>query len=1329
MENSKMRLFALAALALLAASGMISALSSYGQPCASDADCWSQLKCDVMAGKCTQPAVVCTNMPEAWTPQLSVPGGSNNSSNMTTYISMLENGTWMLTNETSGTGVYQAGWFSNWQLLSLIGVAAAIAIIAIAAMVGHAFNLPEVKAFVDAELMQAVVSVLLVASLIGLVAFLDETTRIAVGSGSLPVLCNANEPCYISAAKQYLDNIYDAANAAAKDSLKKSFDNQGLATTGYSVQFNVWYLAFAGTSWRYNAGWSMEAERGSAVFETLGTLLAGIYAQKYFLDVILFGIAPVFLLLGVLLRTFFFTRKLGGLLLAIAIALFIVYPLTFAFAWYTLNVTVYGDRVLPSSDSSCPAECTATYPVAFYVNSSGGLVQFRTTQEMLEAGISDSNWASGGPGGKYPGLVACRDLSSAFCPSGDPSCVGSLPPNSCDQCPDYCREVPFPSNLPGCNVAQCAPCNAGCKIMRQRVDPGNNQYGCTKSDCDPVTCPKECKLQIPVENKCYNPEGTTGGSPVAANLAATCGGCSGCPSWCMVLYDNGAGRELMNKNEKPCQVPACLPSSQGGSCPDSCMYISSLPSASTNCDDICKDSDGNVCPKYCRVTGTPNALADYDTSGLLAAECTGKYAEACANCKGICETDLTAADNSDYTANCAPFPKKSDSPTNCAACPDYCRFQNYTNYSIYGSNTQLMEGNATTGSEVAPEACSKLALPGFDCEIADCSNSCWSQTYPVLCREYDASSSLSDYCTLCGENLRVNLSYSNSSGGLAYSGLPNYSNSMKCGSPACPVICKQLITVPTSTLSAAHIVQQDCQVGGINTTVTGQTPANCSECIIGNSPAGLCACDPQGSAVEKQPVPDTKANASACGYDMPHNSTPVLLPTDAKGCVGNKSLDPLWCGGCPIGTSRCCSNNTKNWLCNVTDECMTYPPTNGPGCMNSTGQINSVSACNNQAHFNYTTANLTYTVVGCSACTSTFSPGTPCDSETAGCCGPNGACVDGMCKAIGTGTCADYNSSYSWRIAPRLCEMCRPDCRLSDLSGLNDTCTSATLAGAGNFNPCDDSHCPAACKATIPPATICSEYLGAGPGLDAALYPIDGRSSPYDNRSGCKQCPENCRITYSDGTYYTGSCGVPNNNAGAVNIFVDCSIGSCPAACRTVVPAQSGSCGPSLLSDMPGTGCPAMCRRSSEVASQIPSATEAGDGRSGYCPSLYCGPFNAIAHFGLTDQCLLPDPPSVACEGCASCPSDCLYTPPVRTDCSDVCSDQALAGPVDIGPTDFIQDLPGAVGESDVKNAGTLMIPALVLPLFGLVIVVAFIRVLSPILGGDMEIPGLGRII
>jgi hypothetical protein len=76
-----------------------------------------------------------------------------------------------------------------------------------------------------------------------------------------------------------------------------------------------------------------------------------------------------------------------------------------------------------------------------------------------------------------------------------------------------------------------------------------------------------------------------------------------------------------------------------------------------------------------------------------------------------------------------------------------------------------------------------------------------------------------------------------------------------------------------------------------------------------------------------------------------------------------------------------------------------------------------------------------------------------------------------------------------------------------------------------------------------------------------------------------------------------------------------------------------------------------------------------------------------------------------------------------------MCSDQALSGPLSIGPDDYYKKLPGAQGELDAKNVGVLLVPALVLPLFCIVIVISFIRVFSPVLGGDIEIPGLSRII
>jgi hypothetical protein len=258
---------------------------------------------------------------------------------------------------------------------------------------------------------------------------------------------------------------------------------------------------------------------------------------------------------------------------------------------------------------------------------------------------------------------------------------------------------------------------------------------------------------------------------------------------------------------------------------------------------------------------------------------------------------------------------------------------------------------------------------------------------------------------------------------------------------------------------------------------------------------------------------------------------------------------------------------------------------------------------------------------------------------------------------------------------------------------------------------------PSACKVDVgSPANkgyVCSEFLGNGAGNPIDETPIDDRSAPYDDRTNCKQCPENCRING-----YEGDCGVKNNTN---NQFVDCSSINCRQACRVEVavgPTPGATCQPFDQFGQSCDSCPALCRRSADTLSGVAD-----------CPADKCGPYDPIQNIGCTETCQVGDPPARMCENCFNCELDCTYYPAVRTDCSTVCSDEALAGPVNIGPQDFIKKLPGAQGQLDVKNVGTLMVPALVMPLFCLVIVIAFIRVFSPVLGGDMEIPGLGRII
>lgn len=784
-SKSALLLFAFSLLALLPSLSFSAAAScsSYGELCASG--CCAGLECD-SSGKCNQKFGVCDIAPQKWvfTPLSSTeatPGSVKG------VIEQTQEGKGLVAGSCTGTpaacftysasqsecaahgcswnilggqrctgapkacaaysstalcqavsgcswsttGIYQVGWFNNWQTAGIIGVLIAIFIIAIAAIIGHSFNMPGVKAFVDSELMQAVVSVLLIVSMMGLIIFFDTIARLAILEGGVQSTCpDSGEPCYITVARSYLTTYYDLGSKSAEEALVRSVDYQKYANRGLSIQANLWWLGFAGVSFRPSAGLSIEAERAGAVFETISKLLASIYAQKYFIDVVSYGIAPILLLLGILLRTFFFTRKLGGLLLAIALSLFIIYPLTYALAYYTLKIEIYGDR-LTAEESTCPAECKLQPPAAFYAESNAAgeahLVYFQHESDLVNAKVTKSNWDSGDVDGdgaaEFPGLVACKELPNL--PAGEnPS--ASAPSNSCkdaasgEVCPAYCREVPTPDIYPECSSAACSACNPGCKIMRQRLDckPGVCPSDATKQ------CSRSCKTELPVENKCYLDEYTN--NNVQADLSVSCGRCSACPNWCLLRKPdpNNPGQNLLvYGNEPACNVPACKPDYLGGTCPDKCAYVTQIGS-DTNCNTQCSG-----CPLPCRVTAQ-FGLAPYDTEQLLS-YCSNF--PSCSSCPSVCKTEIPPdpLDEAQQPPSCAPYPQNPQPGLQCTSCPEYCRFTDY-GFITDESNT------ARESTTNLPEVCSGSQVK---CQTSDCNlaGGCRASGTPITCRPYDTS--------------------------------------------------------------------------------------------------------------------------------------------------------------------------------------------------------------------------------------------------------------------------------------------------------------------------------------------------------------------------------------------------------------------------------------------------------------------------------------------------------------------------------------------------------------------------------------------------------------
>ena len=253
--------------------------------------------------------------------------------------------------------------------------------------------------------------------------------------------------------------------------------------------------------------------------------------------------------------------------------------------------------------------------------------------------------------------------------------------------------------------------------------------------------------------------------------------------------------------------------------------------------------------------------------------------------------------------------------------------------------------------------------------------------------------------------------------------------------------------------------------------------------------------------------------------------------------------------------------------------------------------------------------------------------------------------------------------------------------------------------------PCFDD-CDAACKvASAPPINSnCSEY--------------DSSSDPSDPAVGvkgnCVQCPLECRWNASSGvtvpTYcsYLGTCD-------ATHCKDECKIAVAPPTdlngdgipdCATPIP-------PATVVPLNGgancENCPVWCRLDQNVPG---------------CENYEC--------FGQTCNAECKTfVPAGPCDNCLNCPTDCTTKPvQIRTDCASECSNGEEG--VNFDPAGFVGTMfgsMGAAGSKDTKMIGIFAIPAIVLPLFNIVMAISLIRVLSPFLGGDVEIPGLAKLI
>ncbi len=515
--------------------------------------------------------------------------------------------------ETTSESPYEL--IKDWKAISISLLILASILVALAYGFGIAFDLPNIKAWANQEMSQIIVNAILIVSLMGMLAFADTIMRgVVVDSGLEIEECSSpTGRCLQGTAEAYLDAYINSVREAIAALYEENFKDAALATTSFTIscpyalvppclQVNLFIMPLAFHQ--------MDMDYNNIVFEYFVDLAASLESQKFFISAIGYNVGPAILALGFVARSFYITRKLGGLLIAIAIGVMFVLPAMYVFNWLTLDSTFSDSRTGAQLSGSCPEECQSSPPKAYIPNE-----RSLDTVDLM-ASFSDVSIVEGLSDGTIPsaiadsGELAGRSILSCYA-------IGTGE----EECPDACRILPYPSF----EVCAKEEVQRACKYI-----PKECKYIPIAEDVEQTyldaQCPSSCKIIPPLNNNCDVEQCLSvplecrytikeildkdaSSNVVESVLVGIYGeGASYISNWRPVIYDED--------DRNICKGATDCPASSNAD--ESCVYV--LP-PEVQCDSFCSG-----CPTKCRIENGP-----------LPSDCP----EECSTCPTECKADLS----------------------------------------------------------------------------------------------------------------------------------------------------------------------------------------------------------------------------------------------------------------------------------------------------------------------------------------------------------------------------------------------------------------------------------------------------------------------------------------------------------------------------------------------------------------------------------------------------------------------------------------------------------------------------------------------------------------
>jgi|GEM_PF-6877893 len=1224
----------------------------------------------------------------------------------------------------------------DWRVLAGITVLVMSILVAMAYAAGVGLENSELQAWASTELVQVFVTAIIVMAFAGVITFLDDMTVMVIQNSNLPFTCDGAQNCAITTASQYLANMQDSAEnqviGRISDSVKAgkmASYRAGAYATQVLMPIPLLQLSVSGS---ITAGYIMDIDRDTALIEQLGSLLSVMYAQRFFIEQISYNIAPIVLVLGVVARSFFLTRRLGGLLMAIGIGVMYVLPLMYVLNWITLSLTLYGDSIITPNLGACPGAC-ALSPPKFYLQNNEPVYDKDTMYNYLGIDTSDPSQSgavvnvdrlengsmrllslngqtaysceyaaltgatmSGQDSAGLSPTVSLPETSSGpgAAVAGQPSAESQPVVDSAPSSGSQTASLAADSQAGTAASAGSAWLSGSGTISLLPPNPPPGDVDCTRQNCEGTNSNCWCggvKITTPGKYCCGADDATFTGQ-LLCQQSTSCRpiyACSSSKNRCQSpvsstchcgATDATAGQYCCaSGNAAAADLVACQNSNTA--CYPSC------PSSQNRCQSIV--TQNCWCGGTIATAGQVDQPFDYCNSG---ASFVSEDSTACFNSLPLCSTSYRQCQ---------------------AAVPDYCRCG--TMPGLLAQTGRFCYASTGRNSNVSSSQTACQA------HLPTCSNSVNQCQGPVG----------STYCR-CGSQNHVA-----GTGQYCYATGNTIGTFDQCAAalPSCPSDasrCERTVTSSCKCGSAIAFPGQYCFAAG---NVSGDSSAcvaslpNCTSDVssCGSGVPASCKCNGQLASAGKYCC---AADASVTNDQLSCQANYDCMPACGSQKCESTPGQPCRCGPTAVDYpgSFCCGPDNvvgDQASCLESYSCM-------PNCQYVSCEQPSIAKCWCPS------IGTTSAVKGQFCCGAASTAGPPTDCLQTPLCMP--AAPYGNCEQA---LDASYRCGSAEASAGEFC--CAGD---SYHTYTQDFCKSSPSCAAPP-TPVPGGYCPYECRELPYPM---------GPTCTGTILVNGQNQTAEQTKKACAKLPQQCKITrLVDLNAYPEPLQPSGGNTNGDQR-------RCPQVCQTIPPLKSNCDATKAVSAFVASGSNrdkadsvpllADCLKAKDFCffTQDNSTTHDLSVRPDGCmvdPNKVYDSKEQAQNVSYGMACESPPADSIiasescvyvlpsqdfldsgVCDSCLFVQPEYTLNPPVYTDCAARCGGGANAGPPKINPAEFAQrTAEGMVGRPEIKSVAALMLPAYILPLLDILVTLMFIRSFSAMLGGDIEIPGLTRII